>query len=114
MLLNQVRTKTVHFAWDDPEEDLTGYFQKFLDLTSIKDKRRRQVYVLTNYGSTHEQDLYRVETLRDMGFSPYVMVYDRPNAPAVTRRLQRWVNNKRIFYAVAHFADYTAGRREAV
>lgn len=113
-LLNQVRTKTVHFAWDNPEEDLTGYFQKFLDLTKIKDKRRRQVYVLTNYGSSHEQDLYRVELLRDMGFSPYVMVYDRPNAPAVTRHLQRWVNNKRIFHTVEHFSDYTAGRREAV
>lgn len=111
-LLNQVRTKTVHFAWDNPEEDLTDYFRKFLELTTIKDKRRRQVYVLTNYGSTHEQDLYRVETLRDMGFSPYVMVYDRPNAPAVTRHLQRWVNNKRIFHTVEHFSDYTAGRRE--
>ena len=110
-LLNRVRTKMVHFAWDDPEEDLTGYFKMFLDLTSVKDKRKRQVYVLANYRSTHEQDLYRVETLRDMGFSPYVMVYDRPTAPAVTRHLQRWVNNKRIFYTVRDFADYTAGRR---
>lgn len=110
-LLNRVRTKMVHFAWDDPEEDLTGYFKMFLDLTSVKDKRKRQVYVLANYRSTHEQDLYRVETLRDMGFSPYVMVYDRPTAPAVTRHLQRWVNNKRIFYIVRDFADYTAGRR---
>jgi hypothetical protein len=113
-LLNKVRTKMVHFAWDDPDEDLTGYFQRFLELTAVKDKRKRQVYVLTNYGSRHEQDLYRVETLRDMGFSPYVMVYDRPNAPKITRQLQRWVNNKRIFYAVKDFADYAAGRKEAV
>ena len=70
--------------------------------------------MLTNYGSSHEQDLYRVETLRDMGFSPYVMIYDRPNAPKITRQLQRWVNNKRIFYAVKDFADYAAGRKEAV
>ena len=113
-LLNKVRTKMVHFAWDNPGEDLTGYFQRFLELTAVKDKRKRQVYVLTNYGSSHEQDLYRVETLRDMGFSPYVMVYDRPNAPKVTRQLQRWVNNKRIFYTVKDFADYAAGRKEAV
>ncbi len=113
-LLNQVRTKMVHFAWDNPDEDLTGYFQRFLELTAVKDKRKRQVYVLTNYGSSHEQDLYRVETLRDMGFSPYVMVYDRPSAPKITRQLQRWVNNKRIFYTVKDFADYAAGRKEAV
>lgn len=109
-LLNQVRTKMVHFAWDNPDEDLTGYFQRFLELTAVKDKRKRQVYVLTNYGSSHEQDLYRVETLRDMGFSPYVMVYDRPSAPKITRQLQRWVNNKRIFYTVKNFSDYIPNR----
>lgn len=113
-LLNKVRTKTVHFAWDNPEDDLTGYFQKFLELTAIRDKRRRRVYVLTNYGSTHEQDLYRVNTLRKMGFDPYVMVYDRPTAPPVTRHLQRWVNNKRIFYTVENFSDYGPVRKEAV
>ena len=109
-LLNRVKTKAVHFAWDNPDEDLTGYFQKFLELTKIRDIRRRRVYVLTNFGSTHEQDLYRVETLRGMGFDPYVMVYDRPTAPAITRQLQRWVNNKRIFYTVKDFADYIPGR----
>lgn len=112
-LLNQVKTKIVHFAWDNPEDDLTGYFQKFLDLTTIRDRRRREVYVLTNYGSTLEQDLYRVETLRDMGYSPYVMIYDRPNAPKITRHLQRWVNNKRIFYTVHDFSDYEPARKEA-
>lgn len=80
-LLNRVRIKAVHFAWDNPDEDLTGYFQRFLDLTAIKSSRQRRVYVLTNYGSTHEQDLYRVNTLRAMGFDPYVMIYERPTAP---------------------------------
>lgn len=109
-LLNRVRTKAVHFAWDNPDEDLTGYFRRFLELTAIKSDRRRRVYVLTNYGSTHEQDLYRVETLRGMGYDPYVMVYDRPTAPKITRQLQRWVNNKRIFYTVKNFSDYIPTR----
>ena len=42
-LLNRVKTKAVHFAWDNPDEDLTGYFQKFLELTKIRDIRRRRV-----------------------------------------------------------------------
>ncbi len=105
-LLNRVRTKAVHFAWDNPNEDLTGHFQRYLSLTSIKNSRRRRVYVLTNYNSTHEEDLYRIYTLRDMGYDPYVMVYERPTAPPITRHLQRWVNNKRIFYAVPDFAEY--------
>ena len=111
-LLNKVRTKAVHFAWDNPEEDLTGYFRRFLELTNIKSNRRRRVYVLTNYGSSHGQDLYRINTLREMGYDPYVMVYDRPNAPKITRQLQRWVNNKRIFYTVKDFADYAPARKE--
>lgn len=105
-LLNRVRTKAVHFAWDNPEEDLTRHFQRFLELTTIKSSRNRRVYVLTNYGSTHEQDLYRVETLRGMGYDPYVMIYEKPTAPPITRHLQRWVNNKRLFYAVPSFSDY--------
>lgn len=110
-LLNRVRTKAVHFAWDNPDEDLTGHFQRFLDYTTVKSRQKRRVYVLTNYGSTHEQDLYRVNTLRAMGFDPYVMIYERPTAPPITRHLQRWVNNKRIFYTVNDFSDYLPGKR---
>ena len=105
-LLNKVRTKAVHFAWDAPETDLTPYFRRFVELTNIKSDRRRRVYVLTNFGSTHEQDLYRVNTLRSLGYDPYVMVYERPTAPKITRQLQRWVNNKRIFHVVDRFDDY--------
>ena len=110
-LLNKVRTKTVHFAWDNPNVDLTGYFQRFSGLSKIRDFRRKRVYVLTNYNSTHEQDLYRVDTLRAMGFDPYVMIYDRPSAPLITRQLQRWVNNKRVFRTVPTFADYVPNKR---
>ena len=110
-LLNRVRAKIIHFAWDDPNTDLTPYFHRFLELTNIHDFRRLRVYVLVNYNSTHEQDLYRVDTLRTMGFDPYVMVYDRPSAPLVTLQLQRWVNNKRIFRVVPSFADYVPNKR---
>lgn len=81
------------------------------ELTNIHDFRRLRVYVLVNYNSTHEQDLYRVDTLRAMGYDPYVMVYDRPSAPLVTLQLQRWVNNKRIFRVVPSFADYVPNKR---
>ena len=111
-LLNRVKTKMLHFAWDNPEDDLTGYFERFAKLTTVKDYRKRRVYVLTNYGSTHEQDLYRIYTLRDMGYDPFVMVYEKPTAPKITRRLQRWVNNKRYFHAVRDFADFNPDYRK--
>ena len=111
-LLNRVRTKAVHFAWDNPDEDLTGHFRRFAEMTSIRSSRNRRVYVLTNYGSTHEQDLYRVYTLRALGYDPYVMIYEKPTAPRITRHLQRWVNNKRIFHSVKDFKDYRPVKKE--
>ena len=105
-LLNRIRVKRVHFAWDNPNQDLTGDFQRFTELFRIRDYRRKAVYVLTNWNSAHEQDLWRVLTLRDLGYSPYVMVYDKPHAPQITRQLQRWVNNKRIFNTVQDFENY--------
>ena len=105
-LLNKVRTKAVHFAWDDPNTDLTAYFRRFVEQTAVTNFRKRKVYVLTNFGSTHEQDLYRIYTLRELGYDPFVMIYERPTAPKITRQLQRWVNNKWVFRTVDSFDDY--------
>lgn len=105
-LLRRVRVKQIHFAWDNPREDLTGNFKRFKEFSGIADYRKLGVYVLTNYKSTHEEDLYRIVTLRDLGYSPYVMIYDKQNAPRETRLLQRWVNNRIIFATVKTFAEY--------
>ena len=104
-LLDRLKMARVRFAWDNPGEDLTGAFERYAQLTGKK-KRKRSVYVLTNYSSSHEQDLYRVYLLREMGFDPYIMIYDKPTAPDVTRKLQGWVNNKRIFGCVKDFKDF--------
>ena len=111
--INRIRLKEIHFAWDSVADSgavLDG-LRRYANRARHKPHGYfASVYVLTNYGTTHEQDLFRVETLRGMGFDPYIMVFDRPSAPAVTRQLQRWVNNKRIFRTVERFEDYTPGR----
>jgi hypothetical protein len=104
--LNHMKIKRLHFAWDNPKDDLEGKFRRFTDLFDIKDPRRKTVYCLTNFNSTMEENLYRVYTLRDLGYDPYVMIYDKPHAPREIRLLQRWVNNKIIFKSVRRFEDY--------
>lgn len=103
--INDMRLRTLHFAWDNPEDDLEGKFRYF-----AQNFRRKSnigmVYCLTNFNSTMEQNLYRIYTLRDMGYDPYVMIYDKPNAPREIRDLQRWCNNKFIFRKCAKFEDY--------
>ena len=106
--LNRVKTKQVHFAWDNPTDDLADKFKEFNELSTIKDFRRKGVYILTNYDSTLEQDLYRIYTLRDLGFNPYVMIYNKPKAPRTTRLLQRWCNNRIIFNTCKNFKEYNS------
>ena len=107
--LSQMRIKRLHFAWDNPEEDLTPYFKRFTEAYSRKSSSTKVVYTLTNFNSTMDQNLYRIYTLRDLGYDPYVMVYDKPNAPKEIKDLQRWVNNRFIFRSCERFEDYKKG-----
>lgn len=109
-LLNTVKLKQIHFAWDymkDEKPVLAG-------LSRYKEQAIRKpngafgtVYTLTNYDTTMEENLHRIYTLRGMGYDPYVMIYDKPNAPREVRRLQRWCNNRAIFKSCPDFKDYT-------
>lgn len=102
--LNHMRIVKLHFAWDNPHDDLEGKFRAFS--TKYKRKHRGIVYCLTNFGSTLDEDLYRIYTLRDLGFDPYVMIYNKQNAPREKKMLQRWCNNKVIFGATKRFEEY--------
>lgn len=104
-LLNKIKSK-VHFAWDNPEQDLRPYFERYVKKAKPNKHRPPGVYVLTNYGSTLEQDLERIYFLRDLGFDPYVMIYEKETAPRDIRLLQRWVNNKIIFKVTSRFEEY--------
>lgn len=105
-LLNDVRTTILHFAWDNPKDDLTEHFKRFAELTKVKSERNKAVYVLTNFNSSLDEDLYRIYTLRALGYSPYVMIYRKETAPREVRRLQRWCNCRWIFRSCPDFNGY--------
>lgn len=103
--INEMRLRTLHFAWDNPKDDLESKFRNFANGFRRK-SNIGMVYCLTNFNSTMEENLYRIYTLRDMGYDPYVMVYDKPHAPKEIKMLQRWCNNKIIFKSCKWFEDY--------
>ena len=106
-LINELRIKSLHFAWDNPRDNsIMTALKNFREKSRIKDRRKLNVYVLVNYWSNREEDLRRIYWLRDNGFDPYVMVFDKSNAPKEITKMQRWVNNKRIFSVVKKFEDY--------
>lgn len=108
-MIGKLRVESVHFAWDkyQDKEKILPKFRKFKEITGWN-ARKTSVYVLTNFDTTFEQDLERIYTLRDLGYDPYVMIYDKEHTKTSdkVRKLQRWVNNRRIFKTVENFDDY--------
>ncbi len=113
-LLSDLKIKRLHFAWDNPRDTKTKAALRDFSQKVMKHKTdyvKYKVYVLTNYWSSHQEDLYRIYWLRENGYDPYVMIYDKANAPKETRYLQRWVNNKRIFRTINTFEEYDHSMR---
>lgn len=113
--INRLKLKEIHFAWDymkESEAVLRG-LQLYTEYAIHKPHGQfGTVYTLTNYDTTMEENLYRIYTLRDMGFDSYVMIYDKPNAPQEIRDLQNWCNNRIIFRAEPDFSKYDRKRKQ--
>lgn len=105
-LLKQVKVKAFHFAWDNPRDEEIKEKFLFIKENLKLSYRYLMVYVLTNYWSSFDEDLKRIYWLRDNGFDPYVMIYNKANAPQNIKHMQRWVNNKWIFKSTNNFEDY--------
>ena len=107
--INRIKIKDIHFAWDYMKEEKPVV--RGLELYRSMATRKHHgdwatVYVLTNYDTTMEENLYRIYTLRAMGYAPYVMIWDKPNAPKEIRWFQRWCNNRKIFKTIPNFYDF--------
>ena len=107
--IKRLKVKNVHFAWDryEDKDHIIPKFKFFKEITGW-DFRKLTVFVLTNYNTTFEQDLERIYTLRELGYYPYVMVYNKHLTATNDRcrRLQRWCNNRLIFNTCKRFEDY--------
>lgn len=108
-MLKKMRIKQVHFAWDNyQDKDIIVPKLKTFKETTGWGKEKMSVYVLVGFNTTFDQDLDRIYTLRGLGYSPYVMIYDKYKLQQgdKLKRLQRWVNSRVIFGAVERFEDY--------
>jgi hypothetical protein len=108
--LARVKLSTIHFAWDDykQKDAIVKGLETFAKHypRKLEKGHQAQVFVLTNFDTTIQEDLERIYFLRDMNFEPYVMVYDKQKADPVYKSLQRWVNNRAIFHTVDTFEKY--------
>lgn len=111
-LLTRIRLKAPHFAMDTMEQmdavarGLRNYKDAYYKAHGKWNWRYGMVYVLTNYDTTHAEDMERIRLIRDCGFHPYIMIYSKPSAPTITRRLARWCNNVAFYAKYDSFTDY--------
>lgn len=108
-MLQQIRIKEIHFAWDryEDKDKVLPKLKLFADVCKTRPHSHNAiVYTIVNFSTTLEQDLDRIYTLRDMGYWPYVMIYDKEHCPRIYKDLQRWVNNRFIFASCKRFEDY--------
>lgn len=111
-LLASMRLKTPHFAMDSMQamEPVKRGLKLYVDACKrIKGKwnwRNGKVFCLTNFDTTHEQDMERIRAIQECECWPYVMIYNKPSAPQITRRLQRWTNSAFAYSSAKTFEEY--------
>lgn len=117
-MIKKIKVKVIHFAWDRYEdkaiiqprfEKWTGVFGKSFNRSKV------QCYVLCGFKEKRvlDEDIERIMWLRnECNISPYVMLYDKEHIPRghELRKLQRWVNNRIIFWSCPTFEDYVKGK----
>lgn len=106
-LLCKTKIKMVHFAFDlikNEDRILKGLkiFAKYFK----KDDRSKRVYILTNFNTSVQEDYYRVKKVIELGYSPYVMIYQKGTQPQFLTDLARWANSM-FLYRATSFADYS-------
>lgn len=108
--LKRLKIKTVHFAFDfmKNEKAIIRGLRTYKEIVGTSD-RNAIVYILTNFNTTIEEDLYRVNMVQEAGFSPDIRIYRKHTAPQILRDLQRWANN-RLLYRSCKFMDYVPRR----
>jgi len=112
--LKQIKIKHIHFAWDryQDKDKVVPKFEMFKELYG-GNRGNTVVYILSNFDTTLEQDLERIYFVRDLGYSPYLMVYQKDSLPVThtIRKLQRYVNNRYVFNACESFDEYLSTKR---
>lgn len=109
-MLAKIKIVRVHFAFDfmKNEKAVIRGLRIYKEIVGTND-RNAIVYILTNFNTTIEEDLYRVNMVQEAGFLPDIRIYRKHAAPQILKDLQRWSNN-RFLYRSCDFMNYVPRR----
>jgi hypothetical protein len=107
-LIQQIKLDGVHFAYDRYKDKrlVESKLRAFSEATGYdRNNGRATVYILTNFNTTIQQDLERMEFCRSLNFIPYPMIYDKKHSKNIYLKLQRYGQAK-YFYKYNSFDQY--------
>ena len=110
--LARMRLKVPHFAMDTVKSmdsvarGLRRYVAAYKRVHGKWSWRKAKVFCLVNFDTTFPEDMARIKLIQDCECWPYVMIYDKPNAAPILRRLQRWTNAPPAYASAKDFDDY--------
>lgn len=106
----------LHFAYDNMSDErfvIDGL--KLLKEVGFDTRSEIKVYVLVDFNTTMEQDIYRCNILKELNTNPFVMNYQQidPSHPKKLNNrhaphLTRWANREEVFWST-DFKDYDHG-----
>lgn len=102
------RARMLYFSWDYPQ--IEPWVRRGIEILEDAGFTGRQLtcYMLVGFGTTHEQDMHRIDVLwNEYGVYPYVMIYNNDKSNKMIRALARWVNKRWLFKSVP-FGEYTS------
>lgn len=111
-LLAKLKLEMPHFAMDTMEsmepvsKGLKLYVEAYKKEYGSWNWRKAKVFCLTNFNTTLEEDLTRIKAIQDCECWPFVMIYNKPSAPKIYRRLQAWTNNAMFYAASPSFEEF--------
>jgi len=89
--------KQFKFAWDNPKDDIDDKIELLLNYMK---PYKLMCYILIGFWSNPDEDLYRVEHLKEeYKIQPYVMPYNPLDE--YQRQFRNYVNNKKVFHKVS-------------
>jgi hypothetical protein len=109
---DQFKTKRLYFAWDNIKDEKIIIEKLNLLISKGVNPQHIMVYVLIDFNSTFEEDMYRTNKLIEMKVKPFIMQYNRKNNKDRDKRkidLARWINMR--YYNFIRFEDYK-GRKD--
>lgn len=105
-MICQCKIDIVHFAFDfmKNEKAIIKGLETFKRHYKGSE-RALKVYVLTNFNTTHKEDWYRAKKIIELGYQPYIMIYQKGTQDRFLTDLARWCNSHYLFRSTS-FEDY--------